>query len=143
MDVAQRKNITLTVIAAILFMIVVLALFFNKMTTPRYLSDIELKINGLILLKPRLMFNDDIGETRWMLLTHNDQQAMAATNLLISLPRKISIDTISKKNELIIDGVNQDSIWVVNPDKEIIAYFKPPFDTNKMKLTYSSVFAHR
>lgn len=46
----QQRSIWLTVIGCLLFIAILLGLFFHKITTPRYLSAIELRINGLVLL---------------------------------------------------------------------------------------------
>lgn len=142
MDVAQKKNITLTVIATILFMITVLALFFNKITTPRYLSDIELKINGLKLIKPALPWERS-GDERWILLTHNADQEKLVMILLESLPRKIALKTSVASNIVVENDLGTDVILIAKPAEGIIAYFTAPFDNNKMKLTYASLFTHR
>ena len=42
----MSKNITISLALIILFMIAVLSLFINKLTTPRYLSAPELLVNG-------------------------------------------------------------------------------------------------
>ena len=47
----QKRGIWLTVIACLAFMSILWILFYNKITTPRYLSMIELRVNGLVLLK--------------------------------------------------------------------------------------------
>lgn len=47
----QQKNIKKTLFILVAVMVTILVLFLNKITTPRYLSNIELKINGLVLIK--------------------------------------------------------------------------------------------
>ena len=52
--VTKRKGITLTVIGLVLVISVVVGGFVHTMTTPRIMSDSELKINGAYLFdKPR------------------------------------------------------------------------------------------
>jgi len=143
MDVSQKKNITLTVIAAILFMATVLALFINKITTPRYLSTIELKINGLVLLNELVNMQAAEPGEQWILLVHNTQQQKAANALLDSLPKKIANSTAVIENTYAYSNLAQENILIANAEQTIIAYFTPTFDRNKMKLTYSSVFTHR
>ena len=147
MNVEQKKNITLTVIAAILFMAAVLALFINKITTPRYLSNIELKINDLVLLDEPITLQSPNGsnpqDAQWLLLTHNAEQEKAANALVESLPKKIASLTVVSENTVDYPSLDKENIFIVNTDKVIMAYFKPSFDRNKMKLTYSSVFTHR
>ena len=53
---SQKRGIWLTVIACLVFMAILWGLFFHKITTPRYLSSIELRVNGLVLLEqPQLL----------------------------------------------------------------------------------------
>ena len=60
---AQRRGIWLTVTGCLIFISILLGLFFHKITTPRYLSIIELRINGLILLEqPQLLSALQSGE---------------------------------------------------------------------------------
>ena len=47
----QKRGIWLTVIACFAFMSILWGLFYHKITTPRYLSMIDLRVNGLVLLK--------------------------------------------------------------------------------------------
>ena len=52
----QNRSIWLTVIGCLVFITILLGLFFNKISTPRYLSTVELRINGLMLLEqPQLL----------------------------------------------------------------------------------------
>jgi len=127
-----------------LFMVMVLALFLNKITTPRYLSDIELKINGLVLIKEPIELNDaQPVNDQWLLLTHTEKHQQAASQLVESLPRKIAQYTRVQESTVSHPSLESGTILIANPQQEIIAYFTPPFDRNKMKLTYSSVFTHR
>jgi protein SCO1/2 len=48
---SQSRNVWLAVIACLVFMTILVGLFFHIITTPRYLSTIELRVNGLVLLK--------------------------------------------------------------------------------------------
>jgi len=78
-----------------------------------------------------------------LLLTHNAEQEKAANALLASLPKKIAADTVVIENTFNYPSLDTDNIFIVNAEQVVMAYFKPSFDRNKMKLTYSSVFTHR
>lgn len=54
----RRRGIKLTVIAIVVFMVTVLALFINKITSPRILSATELRINGAFQFDQPRIFED-------------------------------------------------------------------------------------
>ena len=144
MNVSQKKNIYITVALILLFIVTVQALFFNKILTPRYLSDIELKINGLVLLSEPVSMQQLLSiNDKWILLIHNDEQQQAVSKLTDSLPKKIAEKTDVIENSVNYGELDQAHIFVANTKHNIIATIKPPFDINKMKLTYASVFTHR
>jgi protein SCO1/2 len=52
----QRRGIQLTVVGVVVFITVVMALFINKITTPRVLSPMELRVNGTFVFEqPRII----------------------------------------------------------------------------------------
>ncbi len=151
----QQKNILKTVLTIVVVMVVILLLFFNKITTPRYLSNIELKINGLILLSQPYSIDENKLKNKqeakeWMLIAVDEEQKKALDDLERKLKKPIKGQTI------IVDADSElraslskrlpkfpETIAIINPKQQLVAYFKPPFDRNKMLLTYSSVFTHR
>lgn len=55
---AQKRGIKITVTVLVLFILLVLAGFLNKMLTPRQMSNIELQLNGLIVFDQPRRFAD-------------------------------------------------------------------------------------
>lgn len=147
---AQQKNIIKTVLILLVVMISILLLFLNKITTARYLSEIELKINGLILLdKPQRIYEVGTGSS-WTLVASTPAQKIILDDLEQSLRRSVKestqiieapIQVQSQINKIIPDYAA--FISILNRERELIGYFKPPFDQHKMLLTYSSVVTHR
>jgi len=146
----QQKNILKTVIIIVVVIATILILFFNKLLTPRYLSDIELKINGLVLLDnpPRIDFEKN--ELQWMLVANTQEQKKVLDKLKPSLRKAVKNSTsiilapIALQSKINKELTNYSIfISIINADKKLIGYFKPPFDEHKMLLTYSSVHAHR
>ena len=114
--------------------------------TPRYLSAIELKINGLELLKqPQAVVANSRG---WVLLFKTPTQQKMLKELVPRLGEKIQMQThIKRYDELNIDWQSlpynsEQSIGIVQPNNQLIGYFKAPFDLHKMILTYSSLVTH-
>ena len=62
----MSKNIKISLVLIILFMIAVLSLFINKLTTPRYLSAPELLVNGYYQFPNSKEFSN------FQILTSND-----------------------------------------------------------------------
>ena len=155
---AQDKNILKTVLAILAVMLVILALFFNKITTPRFLSSIELTINGYVLLNTNKDGSRKDSENileffepnTWFIIVDNDSQREVIENVLSRLknPMKSNTAIVSSSDSIKSKLVDQlpdrdDIIAVINDDNKLSGYFKPPFDRQKMTLTYSSVFTHR
>lgn len=145
----MQKNIKKTVLVIVAIMVTILALFINKITTPRYLSNIELKINGLELVKAteKNTLGEGVSGDYWMLLAA-DQEDKAALDALHqelkpSLRKKVMI-VYSAATELKAQ-VNQSKkiIPIIKPSGEFLGYFTYPYDTHKMILTLSSVVTHR
>jgi len=154
----QDKRILKTVLIIITAMLVILALFFNKITTPRFLSSIALKVNGYVLLNANKdgsrkdsenifsAYNND----KWTIVILDENQRESIMDLLASLknPMKSNTDIVLIDNKIEAMLSQQlpnrdDIIVVVNDANKLSGYFKAPFDNNKMVLTYSSVFTHR
>ncbi|MBX2809922.1 MAG: hypothetical protein KTR20_14965 [Cellvibrionaceae bacterium] len=145
---AQRKNIYITVALSIGFMVLVLALFLNKMTTARYLSNIELKINGLIMLSQPIDTGIAQHTGSWRLLVETPQAHKLLGALMTALPKKIQqqttiIDSTPALQQQLANHLPDDSIAIINQQGQLMAYFKSPFNQHKMKLTYASVVTHR
>lgn len=144
---SQQKNIFKTVIITIIVMLVILVLFLNKITTPRYLSDVELKINGLQLLEDSPLVAST--NTSWQLVAANSQQQQVLSEFVLQLKDRIRRNTqvtnLSEFSNLSLDNFYpvQEAIGIINPEGQLIAYIKAPFDQQKMILTYSSLITHR
>ncbi|ODS24021.1 hypothetical protein AB835_05710 [Candidatus Endobugula sertula] len=140
----QQKNIKKTVFLLIVAMVTILALFLHKITTPRYLSNIELKINGLVMLedKQKLNFVSDKLNESWILIAADkeDRQRLEALLQMLKpyLRKKV---TIVDRSE-VVATFTDDIIPVVRPSGKYLAYFKPPYEQHKMLLTLSSLLAH-
>lgn len=154
----QDKKIFKTVSILFIVMLVILALFFNKITTPRFLSSIALKVNGYVLLnankdgsrKSSKNIFDSYSKEQWTIVILDESQREVITDLLDSLknPMKSNTNIVLLNNEIEAMLSQQlpnrdDIIAVVNDANKLSGYFKAPFDNNKMVLTYSSVFTHR
>ncbi len=154
----QDKKILKTVVILVAVMLTILGLFLNKITTPRFLSSIELKVNGYILLNANKDGSRKDSENifgaydndKWTIVIIDESQREAITDLLSSLknPMKSNTDVVLLNNEIKAKLSQQlpdrdDIIAVVNENNKLSGYFKAPFDNNKMVLTYSSVFTHR
>lgn len=129
-------------------MILVLTLFINKLTTPRYLSEIELKINGLILLGEPAALESFPTVQPWTLVANNKKQQRWLEDWMKQLPKKIKTKAAIIEKETVINPqfhreITGPKIAIVNSNQQLIGYFKPPFEKNKMKLTFSSIVAHR
>ena len=199
----QKLGIWLTVVACLAFITVLWALFYHKITTPRYLSTIELRVNGLVLLKQPQLLADLQGQVvaqellpkKWRLLVLHKGPCSAVcveymTSLVIMLgqlqqthlektqlvlvadnaPELLALVNAADQNNVIDRNKIQiipfeDSHWqsfensvdlaaqhttnawpkiiIVDDSGHYRGYFTPPFNHNKMLLTYSSVIAHR
>ena len=145
----MQKNIKKTVLTIVAIMVTILALFINKITTPRYLSNIELKINGLELIKEsqRSAVDKSVSGEYWMLLAA-DKEDKAALDILhkaLKSGLREKIVVVSNAATELKAQVNRTGkiIPIVKPSGEFIGYFTYPYDKNKMVLTLSSVVTHR
>ena len=204
----RKRGIWLTVVACLIFITVLWMLFYHKITTPRYLSDVELRVNGLVLLQqPQLLADlqgqavvEQLSPGKWRLLVVHKGRCGAdcveyMTSLVIMLGQlkqshlektqlvlvtdntaellalinaadqndvidreKIQIISLEDSNWHgfqgwgVKDSVDRAAQHTKNASPKIIivddsghyrGYFTPPFNHNKMLLTYSSVIAHR
>ena len=54
----QKRGVTYTLVAIAIFVVVVMLLFLNKITTPRVLSPVELRVNGTYVFDQPRIFKD-------------------------------------------------------------------------------------
>jgi hypothetical protein len=153
------KRIYKTILIIFLVVSVIMTLVFNRLMTPRFLSTIELKVNGYILLNadrdgsrkqsPSILSASEYNK-KWFIVVDNEKEKKLITNLLsiVNDPMKsnteLMVSTPEIDSKLFKQVSNQDNfIAVINDTGKLSGYFKPPFDRNKMVVTYSSVFTHR
>lgn len=154
----QKKSIVKTVVIIVLVMVTILVLFIHKITTPRYLSNIELKINGLVLFDQLVSsnlhsaFKADADE--WFLVVSNEEDKKILSDFVREfnqkIPNKVTVldrDFFSENNivipEEIMSASTQKNVLLINSSDQYVAYFKPPYDEHKFILTLSSVVTHR
>jgi hypothetical protein len=153
------KKIYKTILIIAVVVSVILVLFFNKLTTPRFLSSIELRINGYVLLnadrdgsrkESPIIIAPNPDTEKWTILVKDETQKQLVNNIFTILknPMKsnteLLLSTQAINTKLSAQLPEKDNfIAVINDDGKLSGYFKPPFDKNKMVLTYSSVFTHR
>jgi hypothetical protein len=156
---ALDKKIYKTIIIIVTVVSVILVLFFNKLMTPRFLSSIELRLNGYVLLnadrdgnrkQSPIIFEQSSDKKQWFILVKNDVQNQLMEDFFTILkdPMKSHTEVMKTTRELTTKLTQQISdqdnfIAVINDDGKLSGYFKPPYDKTKMVLTYSSVFTHR
>jgi hypothetical protein len=147
----QQKAITKTVAITLLVIATILALFFHKITTPRYLSVVELKINGLVLLSQAVPVTPETGsKDRWSLIASTDSQAVLLTGFEAELKSSLKSKTQILRGTVDLDAQLRnhipsypDAIAIINRQQQLVGYLKPPYDQHKMLLTYASVLTHR
>jgi hypothetical protein len=145
----QQKGIKKTVLIIVAIMATFLVLFFNKITTPRYLSDIELKVNGLVLIDEvkRVTASGAISDKLWMLVVNNekDKQLLEGLrqNLKGGVGKKITLvdKTAIELNANIV--TTKKIIPILKPSGEYLGYLTSPYDKKKIIITLSSVVTHR
>ncbi len=138
----QEKGVRRTVIGAVIFIIAVVALMVNKVTTPRMLSDEELRNNGAFVFSTPRMFTDfslldQHGneftkrnfEGKWSLVFFGFTQCpdicpttlIDLNNLWKALP-----DNIRKDTEVVLVSLDpaRDSAKIL---KDYVEYFNPAF----------------
>jgi hypothetical protein len=156
---ALDKKIYKTILILFVIVSVILALVFNKLMTPRFLSSIELRINGYVLLnadrdgnrkESPVIVQPSLDNKKWIILVKNEAQQKLISNVFTILkdPMKSSTEVVMTTQEISAKLLQQISdqdnfIAVINDDGKLSGYFKPPFDKTKVVLTYSSVFTHR
>ena len=216
----MSRNIKISLILIVLFMIAVLSLFINKLTTPRYLSPNELLVNGYYQFpNPKefsnfkffssndLPFNNDVFREKWTLvyfgftrcpaecpvamsliknlysklaskgfdLSDNqvilvtidpendsanevDKYAKAFNNsfigmrgerpMLLSLATQLNVMVIEPPKNIDSNHISHlenhsNNILLINPQGKYAGFFRPPFDEEKLLLTYQSVVTPR
>ncbi|MFT6102236.1 MAG: hypothetical protein ACJAZJ_000721 [Candidatus Endobugula sp.] len=153
MTTDQQKSIKKTVWIIVAVMVTILALFFNKITTPRYLSLIELKINGLVLFKKenKVIIDELVSNSSWVLLidSEEEKQLLKDVTLLLDDSVKDNVEVISEgtlgaQYDLQSDiKFNKNIIPIIKPTGEYVGYLISPYNRNKVILTLSSVVTHR
>lgn len=153
------KRIYKTIAMIFVVVSVIMVLVFNRLMTPRFLSTIELRVNGYILLNadrdgsrklsPSIV-NSNEDNKKWFIVVDNESEKELISNLLSIVNDPMKSNTEVMLSTPIIDSKlfqqvsNQNNfIAVINDTGKLSGYFKPPFDRNKMVVTYSSVFTHR
>lgn len=141
-----QKNIIKTVLIIVAVMATILVLFIHKITTPRYLSDIELKINGLILLKsPQQLSNlDERLQGSWLLLVNNEKNKKIVEEVHNNLKGRVShkLLLVDQKSFSALTA-DEETMPLINANGEYMAFLKPPYEKNKMIMTLSSTITHR
>jgi hypothetical protein len=149
----QQKSIKKTVWIIVAIMVTILALFINKITTPRYLSLIELKINGLVLLKQenKAIIDELVSNPSWLLLVDSEEERQLLKDVALLLDDSVK-DNIEVMDESILSAqsgfqsgikTSKSIILIIKPTGEYIGYLVSPYNRNKVILTLSSVVTHR
>ena len=153
------KKIYKTILIIFVVVSVIMVLVFNRLMTPRFLSTVELRVNGYIILNAdrdgsrkasNSILNSSEDNKKWFMVVGNEKEKKLIDDLLSILndPMKsnteVMLTTPAVDSKLAEQVSNQDNfIAVINDEGTLSGYFKPPFDRNKMVVTYSSVFTHR
>ena len=149
MSVEQKKNISKTIVIIVLVMVTILTLFIIKITTPRYLSNIELKINGLVLLSEPIPIPPLIepSSSDWLLIVNDAQESALMQSIAIQVGERVeqSIRVLDRQT-LSLDSdyrLPLKRIAIIKPQGQYMGYFKKPYNEHKLILTLSSVITHR
>lgn len=141
---AQQKNIAKTVLILCVIMVTFVSLFVHKLTTPRHLSEIELRINGLVLDEhPLIDFPVEFsGKNKWILVLSDGDNKSFFESVQKNLRDHIGQQLVLVLQE---DQWRDDKkqAFLFKPSGDYIAYLKPPFEERKAILTLSSVITHR
>ncbi len=142
----QRRGILLTVGGVLIFILLVLALFINKITTPRVISPLELRANGtLVFEQPRIIndfqlldqrgegFNLESLKGKWSLLffgfTHCPDVCPATLAVLRDVKAQMDSDLVAQTNFVLV---------TVDPARDTVAQlaqYMPYFDPDFIGLT--------
>ena len=139
----QQRNIRLTILVIVVFITVVMALFLNKITTPRVLSNVELRVNGTFVFdQPRIFkdFNllDQNGEVfnleslkgHWSLLffgyTSCPDVCPSTLAVMRDMKSKMRSDEIAEQIQIALVTVDpaRDTVEALKP---YMNYFDPEF----------------
>lgn len=153
------KRIYKTILIIFVVVSVIMVLVFNRLMTPRFLSTVELRVNGYILLnadrdgsrkQSPIILSSSEDNKKWFIVVDNETEEKLVTSLLSILNdpmqsnTEVLLSTPEIASKLFEQVSDQDNfIAVINDTGKLSGYFKPPFDRNKMVVTYSSVFTHR
>lgn len=153
----QQKSIKKTVWIIVAIMVSILVLFVNKITTPRYLSLIELKINGLVLLDKdsRTPVQHASSPDSWLLVVSDEEERQLLDSMMDDLDASIK-NQIAVVDEATLTlnvevHTSKSTIPIIKPSGDTsgvgtgyyIGYLVSPYDRNKAILTLSSVITHR
>ena len=151
----QQKSIKKTVWIIVAIMVSILVLFVNKITTPRYLSFIELKINGLVLLDKdsRTLVQHASSSDAWLLVVSDDAERQLLESMMedldASVKNKIVVVDETVLTSTIEVQTSKSNIPIIKPSSDVagsgyyMGYLVSPYDRNKAILTLSSVITHR
>ncbi len=143
---SQKKKIVKTVAIIVVIMITILVLFIHKITTPRYLSNIELKINGFVLFDNPISISEKVSKkieaNQWALLVRTKNQKEIFESFVSAFNQKLPNHIAIVENNITEDSLSS-GILLVNPSAEFLGYFKAPYDEHKFILTLASVVTHR
>ncbi len=140
----MNKNIKISLALIILFMVSVLSLFINKLTTPRYLSETELRVNGYyqfpnprefsnfqILTSNNLMLEKDIFKGKWTLVYFGYTRCSAECPVAMSLIRTL-YSTLESKGFNLDD--KQVLLFTIDPENDT------PNDVDKYAKAFNESF---
>lgn len=146
MNDRQKRGITYTVVGIAVFVVVVMALFLNKITTPRVLSPIELRINGTFVFDQPRIFKDfslvdhrgeafklDDLKDKWSLVFFGFTACPDVCPATLSMMKQVKsqLDTdIEKQVQFILVSVDPARDTV-----DQLAQYMPYFDTEFIGLT--------
>jgi protein SCO1 len=146
MNDRQKRGITYTVVGIAVFVVVVMALFLNKITTPRVLSPIELRVNGTFVFDQPRIFKDfslvdhrgeafklDDLKDKWSLVFFGFTACPDVCPATLSMMKQV-------KSQLDADIEKQVQFILVSVDPardtvEQLAQYMPYFDTEFIGLT--------
>jgi hypothetical protein len=151
----QQKSIKKTVWIIVAIMVSIMVLFVNKITTPRYLSFIELKINGLILLNKdsRTLVQHVSSPNTWLLVVSDEAERQLLESMMEDLDASVKTKIIVVDETVLKSTIDvqtsKSNIPIIKPSGDAagsgyyMGYLVSPYDRNKAILTLSSVITHR